>query len=414
MSWPRLLAVTVCACLAQTPAVAVQPHAAADTVLAAWIRSVSAQQPGLQATRAALDSAVARGRAAGRPLFNPELELDYEHSEAETKTASISQTVDWSGKRSARASVAGYQLERAREEFRAAQLDMATALLQALADCHTTAAAVRISERQATLMSRFVRLAQRRRKAGDLGQVELDLAHLAEAEALFGLAQAREEQIDAQRALGELTGSEAVNLPPLAATLPDIDAGALDTENLLDGLPSQRATQARVAAARAALQLVRHEQRPDPTVALRAGREDSATLAGVTLSLPLFVRNDFAAEVDAASAELVQAQREALRQRQQARADLLAAAQTFRNARQAWHDWQAGGASRLDQRADLLGRLWQSGELNTTDYLVQLKQLLDTEHAAIRQHGRMWRAWASWLAASGGAGEWLELEGYAQ
>ena len=47
---------------------------------------------------------------------------------------------------------------------------------------------------------------------------------------------------------------------------------------------------------------------------------------------------------------------------------------------------------------NLLDRLWQAGELNTTDYLVQLKQALDTEVSAIEQHGRMWRAWSAWLA----------------
>ncbi len=59
-------------------------------------------------------------------------------------------------------------------------------------------------------------------------------------------------------------------------------------------------------------------------------------------------------------------------------------------------------------------RLWQAGELNTTDYLVQLKQALDTEVSATEQRGRMWRAWADWLAASGQADQWLNLAGDTQ
>jgi cobalt-zinc-cadmium efflux system outer membrane protein len=59
----------------------------------------------------------------------------------------------------------------------------------------------------------------------------------------------------------------------------------------------------------------------------------------------------------------------------------------------------------------MLDRLWQAGELNTTDYLVQLKQALGTEASAIDQRGRMWQAWATWLAASGQADQWLNLAG---
>jgi len=153
------------------------------------------------------------------------------------------------------------------------------------------------------------------------------------------------------------------------------------------------------------------EQRPDPTLGIRVGKEGSDTLTGITLAVPLFVRNTFNAEVDVANAELIRAEREAAGLHQRAHADLLAAAQVYSNAQRAWRNWESSGAARLSQRAELLDRLWQAGELNTTDYLVQLKQTLETEVSAAQQHGRMWRAWADWLAASGRLAQWLNLEG---
>jgi hypothetical protein len=49
-------------------------------------------------------------------------------------------------------------------------------------------------------MTRFARVAEQRRKAGDLGQVELDLAHLAGADAAFQQANVSEDLIRARQA----------------------------------------------------------------------------------------------------------------------------------------------------------------------------------------------------------------------
>ncbi len=263
-------------------------------------------------------------------------------------------------------------------------------------------------------MTRFAHLAEQRRRAGDLGQVELDLAHLATADAGFRSANASEQLIRAQQVLTALTGSDASGWPAFDELLPDIDPQQVDVDRLLDDLPSMQAALARVAAGRASVQLSLREQTPDPTIGFRVGKEDSETLTGLSVSVPLFVRNTFSAEVDVANADLIQAEREAANHMQQAHADLIAAAQVYRNASLAWKTWEASGASRLSQRTDLLDRLWQAGELNTTDYLVQLKQALDTEVGATEQRGRMWRAWADWLAASGQADQWLNLTGDTQ
>jgi cobalt-zinc-cadmium efflux system outer membrane protein len=264
------------------------------------------------------------------------------------------------------------------------------------------------------LMTRFARLAEQRRRAGDLDQVELDLAHLASADAAFQQSNAQGNLIQARQAVIALTGNEQASWPALNGTLPALDPEQVDVDRLLADLPKLQAALARVAAARASVQVSLREKRPDPTIGIRAGREDSDSLAGVTLSVPLFVRNTFSAEVDVATAELIQAEREVASLLRQARADLVSTADLDRNAQQAWQTWEASGAPRLSQRTELLDRLWQAGELSTTDYLVQLKQALETEVSALAQHARMWQAWADWLAASGRIAHWLNLEGEKQ
>ena len=409
-----LLSVAAAACLVMAPIATADSSTVADPALSGWINEVLSQNPQLQAAQAAVEVASRRLRAIDQPLFNPELEFEYENSDVDRAVGGINQTIDWSDKRGVRTAVADSERVAANAELRSKRQGLATDLLRALANWHTADAVVRVSEKQTTLMTRFARIAEQRRKAGDLGQVELDLAHLAAADAAFQQANASENLIRARQAVTALTGTAGPGWPQFTRLLPDIDPQQVDVDRLLDDLPSLHAALARVASGRASVQRSIREKRPDPTIGFRVGKEDSETLAGVTVSVPLFVRNTFSAEVDVANADLIQAEREAASLRQQAHADLIAAAHVYRNASLAWKTWEASGAPRLSQRTDLLGRLWQAGELNTTDYLVQLKQALDTEVGATEQRGRMGRAWADWLAASGQADQWLNLAGDTQ
>ncbi|MEN8204913.1 MAG: TolC family protein [Pseudomonadota bacterium] len=388
-----------------------EPPAVADPALTGWINEVISQNPEMQAAEAAVDAASGRLRAADQPLFNPELELEYENSDTTTAAGGLNQAIDWADKRGARTVVADFEQMAASAELRSIRQTLATGLLQALADWHAAAAIKQVSEQQTTLMTRFARLAERRRKAGDLGQVQLDLAHLAAAEAAFEQADASQNLILAHRAVSVLTGRDSSGWPALSVQLPDIDPQPLDIDGLLNDLPSMQVALAQMSAARASVELSVREKKPDPTFGFRIGKEDSDTLTGVTFSMPLHVRNTFSAEVDVANASLIQAERAAANVRRQARADLIATAQIYQSSRLAWNTWLASGAPRLSQRTGLLDRLWQAGELNTTDYLVQLKQALDTEVSAIEQHGRMWQAWSAWLTASGMADQWLNLAG---
>ena len=409
-----LLSVAAAACVVLAPVTVAESPTVADPALSGWINEVLSKNPQLHAARAAVEAASGRLRAADQPLFNPELEFDYENSDIDTTTGELSQAIDWADKRGARAAVTDSGQVAANAELRSIRQGLATDLLRALANWHTAEAVVRVSEKQTSLMTRFASISEQRRKAGDLGQVELDLAYLAAADAAFEQANASENLIRARQAVTALTGTAGQGWPQYTRLLPDIDSQQMDVDRLLADLPSLHAALARVAAGRASVQLSIREKRPDPTIGFRVGKEDSETLTGVSVSVPLFVRNTFRAEVDVANADLIQAESEAANLRQQAHADLIAAAQIYRNASLAWKTWEASGASRLSQRTDLLGRLWQAGELNTTEYLVQLKQALDTEVGATEQRGRMWRAWADWLAASGQADQWLNLTGDTQ
>jgi cobalt-zinc-cadmium efflux system outer membrane protein len=406
-----LFSVAASTCMVLLSVAVAEPPPVTDPALTGWINEVISHNPEMQAAEAAVDAASGRLRAADQPLFNPDLELEYENAGSTTAAGGLNQAIDWSDKRGARTAVANSEREGANAGLRSVRQGLATDLLRALADWHTANTVARLSERQMALMSRFDNVAEQRRKAGDLAEVELHLAQLAAADAAFEQAHASEELIRARQALTALTGVNRQDWPAFPVQFPAIDPQQVDVDQLLNELPSMHVALARVSAARAAVQLSVREKKPDPTVGFRIGKEDSNTLTGVTFSMPLFVRNTFSAEVDVANAELIQAEQEAAQRWQQARADLIGAVEIYQNARLVWKTWKLTGAPRLNQRTDLLDQLWKAGELDTTDYLVQLKQALETAVEAIEHRGRLWRAWVAWLATSGQVDQWLFLTG---
>ena len=373
-----------------------------------WVSRLLADHPAMLAADASLDAARARVNAADQPLYNPELEFEYENSDTETTAGGISQAIDWADKRGARASVAQNELSVAEANRAAVRQSLAAEMLSTLAGYATAVAQQELGDQRGELMQRFGDLAERRRKAGDLAQVELDLANLAVAEARFQQAAVTTAKIQSLQALIAVTGRNDGHWPTFPAVLPELELRQLDHEALLQSLPALRQSLARVAAARAMIQLRSRERRPDPTVTLRVGTEESDTLTGVNLSIPLYIRNSLRAEVDVASAELLQAERDANDLYRRSQAELEAAGMTYQLSRSAWQAWESTGAVSLGGQIKLLQRLWQAGEINTTDYLVQLKQALDTRASAIEQRGRMWQSWVDWLLASGQVDNWLQ------
>ncbi len=378
-----------------------------EPALSQMLGRALARNPGLRAAQAAVEAAKAHMRAADRPLYNPELGLDAEQAETRTGTLTLSQSIDWSDKRGGRGRVAAGRLALARAEYAGRRRQLAGELLAALARYRTHLDLDALAERRVHLMRRFLDLALERHAAGDLNQAELDLARLAFTRVGLERARTAADLVEARQDLAAITGNPRHQWPALPGELPPLDP--IDIDALVAGSPEVRAAQARLSVARSELLLRRRERRPDPTLGFRAGqersfrsgRQDHYGLIGLSLSIPLYIRNDYRAEVATAAARGVEAERRLRDVRRRVRARILAAAQRYRLGREAWSSWQRSGQGSLRNRLTLLERLWRIGELSSTDYLVQLDQTLDTRVSALEVRGRLWRAWADWLVSSG-------------
>lgn len=385
-------------------------NARASIALTRFVQAVVDSNPRVQAVRAGLEASSALRDAASRPLYNPELSLDAENAQARIRTLSISQTLDWGGKRKARTAVAELDRLVAEAEYLDARWAVAVDLLDGLVQYQTGVERARLAQTRQQLMEEFATLAQRQFEAGELDQVALDQAILSLTEVRIQKAMVAADLAEARQVVYSLGPRiPEAQWPSLPEKLPEIPEQSADSQALVLALPGVVATRQRVTMADAVVGLQRRERRPDPTLSLTGGYEDGERLIGLGLSIPLPIRNRFAHEVTAAMAERVQAQQLADDAVQMAHTSLTSAAARYGLSRSAWDEWENTGRKSLDRQSEQLRRLWQAGDLSTADYLSQLGETLDVQESALDLRGQVWQAWFEWLLAAGQVDVWLGL-----
>ncbi len=377
-----------------------------------WLNKNVDNHPTVLAAQSAVDAAGYQLIAADKAIYNPDLEIDAETAETDSASIGLSQTIDWGNVRQARTEVATFQRAAARFNFQSTRRTIAAEFLEALSDYHTSFALKDLAKQGNTLMERSAQLAKRRFNAGDLGKAEVDLANLSYAQARFKLADAVSQHARATQQLIALTGSvntENINSgwPSFLSVFPDPETHSQEIDSTVQQLPQMREITSRVKSAQAKVKVQSGQRIANPTVAFRAGKEEKDSLFGLSLSIPLQLRNNFRAEVDVANAEMIQAEREAMAAYRKLKSRLEISVVSYSLSREAWFSWQQSGADTLNEQVVLLERLWKSGEMNTTDYLIQLTKTLETKASAIEQRGRMWTNWSEWLIASGNIEYWL-------
>lgn len=375
--------------------------------LSAFVTHALQANPRLEAVQAAIRAARAQLAESDKPLYNPELEVNAEHASSDTYTLGISQTLDWSDKREGQVGAAQLALDKAQAQAAALRLELVTELLRASGEVVNRKEIQGLAENRSNLLERLAELARQRHTAGDISLSELELARLSLAEAAISQAGSGAELIRARSDFWRICNLSPDTIPKLPGDLPPVTELDQELENLAGKHPQVRVGRLTTQLARQQVQVADLERRADPSIGLRGGREDQDTLVGLTLSLPLQVRNDHRAQVDAARAEALQAEQEAMQAYRDALARLRAAKERYTLLRNAWSNWSSQGSLSLQRRMVILESQWRAGEMSTTDYLLQVRQTLDTEIAGITLEGDLWDAWVEWLGASGTLEDWM-------
>ena len=406
---PLLAAASGLVALGLSAGVGVAEPAPAFTDL---LRQAQETAPRLAEARADIARAEGLAQQAGvRP--NPTVGLEIENfsgsgpysgiSQAET-TASISQTLELGGMRSARVSAAQGEVEAARQRAQRAQVDFRFDLAVAYAEAEASDRRLVLAQEALGLAEEDARIARAFVEQGR----EPELRRI-QAEAAVQAARATVEEAQAAGA------TAFANLTALSGSAAPITSIPV---SLLDGTPPRSAispvastapgylvAQAEREAARRRLALERRRAVPDVNVSVGFRRfensDASAFIAGVSVPLPLFDRNRgnvraVQAEVTAAEARLNAARFDA---------EATVRASTARAAAAETRLAAAREGERAAQEAYRLTRIgYEGGKLSLAELLVARRALTDARGQTIAAASERVSAQAALARMSGVAG----------
>ncbi len=377
--------------------------------LTALVNELLNNNPALQAKEARVDASYAQYQADSRPLYNPELDIDYENTDVDTSSIGISQAIDWSDKRGGRKKLAQLKQQQTLAELSLARQSLAAELLHNISRYHTAKDKNTLIQLRIELLQEFVSITRKRFLSGDVNQAELSLARLAFADASMQRSRIASELMSNRQSLITLMGKSLEQWPGLPAVLPEVDLKDKNLQDLINHHPLMLVQSAKIKSAMARVQLRRLERNADPVIGIRAGKDSDSDLLGFNLSIPLHIRNNFKAEVNVANAQLIESEFESKNLLRQLKSQLLSTASRYQLVRKTWMEWQKVGQNSMSAQFSLIRKQWQSSEISSTDYFLQLNQTLETRLSAIELRQEFWTAWIDWLNSSTGIKHWLNL-----
>ena len=365
--------------------------------------------PEILAAQAAVVAATHGLKGAELPLNNPEIGIESERTDTNYFAFSYSQTIDWHDKQKGRQRVAQSELSSALAELESLRLALGSELLETMGKVASNEQITALSKQRTVILNRFVQLAEKRFSAGDISKSEQELANLSLSEAIMQHAGNAAALIQSRGDYSRLTGEE----PDARLTFPNqlptqLPNTASDT-TLIEQHPDFRVAWQLAQVARLQIRNTGLERKVDPVFTVTGGRDADETLIGVSLAIPLTFRNNFSSSVDIARAQSLQAEQQMQQVKRTLSARIKNARERYMLVSGAWSQWLTRGNISLQQRIEILEVQWQSGEISTSDYLLQVQQTLDTRITSAELHGNQWSAWVDWLSGSGTLSDWFNL-----
>ncbi len=376
---------------------------AADGTWGSWLQNQINRHPEIIAAQEKMNAAISMTEGRERPQYNPELATEYEREgEDNNYRLGLNQTIDLWDKRGARQQQARFSRTAAQQDFEFSRQQKTAEAMQALIAWQAATQQSGLVQKQETHMDTLLELVKERQLAGDLGQIDAELTYLSLSQRLNDTAQAQAALRQAEAQLRELLPDWPTAKTPIpeqfwAANI----MNSTPAEQWLDAYPAVVAAKADWEAAQQFLELARREAKADPTIGINAGASGEEKVVGLSLSMPLHIRNNFSSEVLAASQEAAaaKARYQAIRRQQQfAIEGAQAALQEYQQRLARWQELMQGRGERSGQ---LLEKSWQSGDMSTTEYLLAMEQRTAGLISGIELQSRFQAAHVDWLLQTG-------------
>lgn len=284
-------------------------------------------------------------------------------------------------------------------ELRELSYQVATVFLEArYADL-----AVELAQRDQDVATKAAEAADRRRKAGDITDLDVNLAKIALGRARSALAAAQSERAEAVGRLGSLIGAQPEDVITLAG---DLKPATLTLDTLRAGVPARadvRAIEAEGRVAKAQGALANVNGRPDLGLwfGYQLDEGDTILLGGLSFTLPFWNRAQ--GDKAAARAKLRHVDLERAAVVTSASRQVVDAFEAYTRAREAVEVFERDVLPTLTDSEALLERTVQAGQITVNEYLVARQEILSGRSEHLQRQLQLAKAAASARFVAGGA-----------
>ena len=361
--------------------------------------------PLIIAQTATLNAQQARAQGKRQSLYNPELNTSYERERnANNYQVGISQTIDWWDKGDVLNRSADNESLSAQLAYDLLLINTTADLLRAIVKRNTTARQFEFSKQQEQRVYTLIEQIKERRSAGDLGQIDSQLALLTLSQNFNQTAQTIERFEDAKMGVKRLLPNANAAIYSIPDSFWLIDVTRV-SPRLASEHPQVLLAQSQWNEQREKITLAKISAKGDPTIGLSVGRNGLDNTVGVNFSMPLNVRNNY-------SHNIVSAQNDALSLEFMLKNTLIDQRASLTKARNIVASYQQRLAYQRDaglifsektneQTIALLKKQWKTGDVNTADYLIAMQQISDGWLATIAQQASHQIAVIDYLEQSG-------------
>jgi cobalt-zinc-cadmium efflux system outer membrane protein len=363
------------------------------------------EHPSIQAAQAELEASLAQVKVFGSALYNPELGAELESEGSDTNfRVGVSQKLDWWNRQEALSAQAENANATAHSQYQSQLTEHFAEALRVLAEIDAAKRELEFARSQEDQQRQILALVEQRQQAGDLGQVDAELAYLGLIEKITESTQASAALTRTEAQLGKvLPGfTRPFDIPEtLWNTIDQLATSGKQAGELASEHPEAQQAMAEWQSKKSAVRLARLEAKAEPELGFGAGRSGDNNVFALSLSMPLHIRNDFSSNIEAANQALTSAQVAYQAATQNRIAEIEASHSILRQYRESYAQWQEMISGRKSSNEELLERLWGAGELGTTEYLNIRQQSSAAIAAGIELKTALDQARIDWLVQSG-------------
>lgn len=366
------------------------------------------QHPSVVAIKEKMNAAESIFRDSDKPIYNPSLSADVEREgDSNNYRIGITQTVDWQDKVSVREKYAGFEFRVAKAAFHLAVQNQTAETLRALVSWQAASQQAVLAQEQEAQLDIMLTWVAERQKSGDVGGIDAELT-------VLGLAQRLNTAASAEATLKKMKALVDTVLPGSTIDqqlIPDLfwlrvsgmsaHVSNMNEQQSLEAHPAVLIAKSDWEQSKSIAQQVKQDINPDPTVGINAGKAGDDNVFGLSLSLPLNIRNSYSAKLKAARQVTLSMEAEyyaVRREQQRLIASSLSVLQVYQSRIHRWRQLMSG---RGERRENLINQQWRSGDLSTAEYLLVMQQISESLSAGFELEKQYKLALIDWLLQTG-------------